>query len=156
MDGRTRSFPGKILVLAALLSPTLAGCAGFLGNLGYWAGATVVPAAYPGLEDQRVAVICVTDGSSYGAGTEGRMLARFVSEMLEDQVLEIDIVPAAEIADWIDKNDWDSVDYREVGRGVKADRGRHRPGRVPAASRPGALQGPGPGYGYGLRHDRRR
>jgi hypothetical protein len=45
-----------------------------------------------------------------------------VSQLLSERVPEIEIVPASEVADWVDKNDWDSVDYREVGSGVKADR----------------------------------
>lgn len=98
------------------------GCAGFLGHLGYWSGASLIPPEYAGLEGRRVAVICVSDGASYGMGTEDQLLARRVANMLSEEVREIEVVPASEVADWVDKNDWDALDYREVGTGVKADR----------------------------------
>jgi hypothetical protein len=53
-------------------------------------------------------------------GVEAEFLARGVSTILEENVKGIDLVAHDEIADWVDKNDWDEVDYREVGRGVKA------------------------------------
>ncbi len=107
--------------LTVIALPT-AGCAGLWGHLGYWSGASFVEPEYQGLEGQRVAVICVTDGASYGTGTEDKLLGRSLAGMLKENVDDIEIVPATEVADWIDKNDWDAVDYREVGRGVKADR----------------------------------
>jgi hypothetical protein len=31
------------------------------------------------------------------------------------------VIPTDRVADWIDRNDWNQVDYKEIGRGVKAD-----------------------------------
>lgn len=84
-------------------------------------GGSFVPAEYTGLEGQRVAVVGVSDASSYGMGTEAQMLARKVASILSEHVKEIEVIPAADIDDWVDRNGWE-IDYREVGRGVKADR----------------------------------
>jgi hypothetical protein len=65
-------------------------------------------------------VICVSGNASYGVGIEAELLARGVSSILKENVKGIDLVEHEKVADWVDKNDWDEVDYREVGRGVKA------------------------------------
>lgn len=108
-----------LLLLSCLFT---VGCAGLMGHLGYWSGAALVDAEYDDLAERRVAVICVSDTSSYGAGTEERMLARKITSFLEENVEDIEVVPASEVADWVDKNDWDKVDYREAGKGVGAER----------------------------------
>ncbi len=97
------------------------GC-NLLPHIAYVAGGTMVPPQYKGLEEARVAVVCVSDGASYGLGNESERLARSVAMILGERVPDIDIVRWAEIADWIDRKGWDEIDYREVGRGVKADR----------------------------------
>lgn len=106
----------------ALLIASASGCNLLLTQLGYWSGGNLISAEYAGLEGKRVAVICVSDNASYGVGTESEGLARGVASILKEHVKEIDIVRQDEIADWIDKNDWNEVDYREVGKGVHADR----------------------------------
>src|SRR5687768_8112120 len=98
------------------------GCNLLLTQLGYWSGGNLMPAEYAGLEEQRVAVVCVSDNSSYGVGTESELLARNVASLLNERVKDIDVVRQDEVADWIDKNDWNEVDYREVGKGVKAQK----------------------------------
>ena len=123
--GRQRTGNFTSVVLAAglgLLMLTQTGCAGFLGHLGYWSGGSLVEPEYEGLTGHRVAVICVSDVTSYGAGTEDKMLARKVSSLLSENVPEIEVVPTNEVANWIDNNDWNSIDYREAGKGLRADR----------------------------------
>ena len=99
----------------------LSGC-NTLPLIAYVAGGTNVPAQFEGLEATRVAVVCVSDGVSYGSGTESERLARETARILAEKVPDIDVVRWSEIADWIDRKGWDEIDYREVGRGVKADR----------------------------------
>ncbi|MDP6722869.1 MAG: hypothetical protein QGF59_29670 [Pirellulaceae bacterium] len=99
----------------------MSGCSS-LPIIAYIAGGTIVPPQFDGLEASRVAVICISDDSSYGSGTESKILAREISSILAENVTEIDLVRSSEIADWIDRKGWDEIDYREVGRGVKADR----------------------------------
>ena len=114
-----RRFAAGLLLL--LLMAVSGGCAGLWAQIGYWSGGAMVPAAYPRLDNQRVAVVCVTDTSSYASGTEPEVLARSVGTLLEENVHNIDVVRWQEVADWIDKNGWDELDYREVGKGVDAD-----------------------------------
>jgi hypothetical protein len=117
---KTQSVCVASIVALSLVLTT--GCNLLLTQLGYWSGGNLISAEYAGLEKQRVAIVCVSDNASYGVGTESEMLARSVGSILNERVKEIDVVRQDEIADWIDKNDWSEVDYREVGKGVKADR----------------------------------
>lgn len=100
----------------------ISGCGLLLSQIGYWSGGNLLPAEYDGLKGQRVAVVCVSDNTSYELGTESELLARGVAVILKERVKDVDIVRQDEIADWIDQNDWNEVDYREVGKGVKADK----------------------------------
>jgi len=99
----------------------IAGC-NTLPLIAYIAGGTITPAQFDGLEDSRVAVVCVSDDSSYGSGIESKLLARGIARILAERVPGIDVVSWSDIADWIDRKGWDEIDYREVGRGVKAER----------------------------------
>ena len=119
---RSRTTANFSLAAVLTLCLTVCGCAGFWGHLGYWSGASLVEPEYGELEGKRVAVVCVCDSTSYGSGTEGRVLARQVGKLLAEYVSDIELVSQSEIADWVDRNGWDAVDYREVGSGVKADR----------------------------------
>lgn len=113
----------RVATIAVVLFtlPLTTGCA-LLTTLRWIGGDNLVPAEYDDLEGQRVAVVCVSDGSSYGTGSESQLLAREVSLILRHNVKNIELVRAEEIADWIDRKGWDEIDYREIGRGVKAER----------------------------------
>lgn len=82
------------------------------------------PAEFPGLDGKRVAVVCISDATSYASpGSPPVILASTITEILrlklDDENTEI--VRQDQIADWMDHNDWNSIDYREIGAGVKAD-----------------------------------
>ena len=109
-------------IVTMLLALTAIGCAGALQTVGLVSGGSLKDAEYDGLEGQRVAIVCVSDSSSYGAGTEADLLAHEVATLLSAEVKDIKLVRASEVADWVDRNGWDQIDYREVGQGVKADR----------------------------------
>jgi hypothetical protein len=106
----------------AALVAVAAGCNMLLLQLGMLSGGGLVPPEYDGLAGQRVAVICVSDNSTYGVGIESDLLARGVAKTLGERVKKIDVVRQDQVDDWIDKNDWNEVDYRDVGKGVKADK----------------------------------
>ncbi len=108
-------------VAAVLLSLPLASGCSLLTTLRWVGGDNLMPAEYGELDGKRVAVVCVSDGSSYGTGSESLLLAREVSSILRKHVKEIELVRPDEIADWIDREGWDEIDYREIGRGVKAE-----------------------------------
>jgi len=105
-----------------LLAVSTAGCQMFLSTVGLMSGGNMADAAYDGLEGQRVAIVCLSDSSSYGSGTESSLLASSVATLLAENVAEIEVVSASEVADWVDRKGWDQIDYRQVGQGVKADR----------------------------------
>ncbi len=111
---------GAVRLLIAVVLATNCGCVGMLAQFGYWAGANLVPAEYEGLENERVAVVCVSSNAAYGNGVEAELLDRGVASILQEHVKGIDLVAHDVIADWVDKNDWNEMDYLEVGRGVKA------------------------------------
>jgi len=80
------------------------------------------PAAYDDLSEMRTAIVCVATDSSAGTGSEAQLVTREVSALLRQNIEDIELVRPDEIADWIDREGWDEIDYREIGRGVKAER----------------------------------
>ncbi len=97
------------------------GCIGFANWLAWGIWGQKVPAEYDGLINQRVAIVCATRSSPFEPGGITGSISRSVAEILQREVKGIDVVDMEEVADWIDRNDWSEMDYREVGRGVKAD-----------------------------------
>ncbi len=124
MDHAASRIPNHWLIaLVILVSLTSQGCVGFASHVLYWIqGGHKIPAEYPGLAGQRVAIVSVANASSVGSHSMSRLVERAVAVILNQKVKRIEIVPQDEIADWIDQNDWDQMDYREIGRGVSADK----------------------------------
>ena len=62
---------------------------------------------------------CVANGSSTGPSSvsslwnDGRHVPR--------KARRSKWCPPGDMANWIDNNDWNQLDYREIGRGIKAD-----------------------------------
>lgn len=109
---------GGLLVLAAMNL----GCVGFPAQLiNVIRGGHKIPAEFSGLEGKRVAVVCVSNSASYGPNAVCSMLERSVSSILQEEVDGIEMIHHDVVADWIDNNDWDQMDYREIGRGVDAE-----------------------------------
>ena len=108
-----------MLALATLSS---GGCVGMTAQLlNVIRGGPKVKAEFAGLRAKRVAVVCISNGSVYGLSSAERMLERQVASILQQNVKDIDVIAQDEVIDWIDSHDWDQSDYREIGRGVKAD-----------------------------------
>lgn len=109
-------------LLLGLIVSSGSGCVGLGAQLIYWAkGGHKIEPEFAGLEGKRVAVLCVSNNASYGPNSSCAMLQRAVSVILRQKGDEIDVIHEDEIADWIDTNGWDEMDYREIGRGVEAD-----------------------------------
>lgn len=106
------------LVLATLLS---SGCIGVANWLAWGLWGQKVPAEFGKFKEKRVAVICATPSTPFDPGGTTGAIARGVGTILAREVKKIDLVDVEEVADWIDRNDWMQMDYREVGKGVKAD-----------------------------------
>lgn len=111
-----KSFP---LICLLVAFPLATGCAG-ASQLIYFFQGNRVPAKYAALKDKKVAVVCVAANGG-GPGTEADALARSISKILAREVPGIDVVPQDKVIDWMDKNNWNQLDYKQVGRGVKAD-----------------------------------
>lgn len=105
--------------LAAITS-TAPGC-GFMAQMMYLVQGDKVDAKFSGLENRRVAVVCLDANSLKGPGSEADAIARQVGITLGYNVKGIDLVRQAEVEDWIDNHDQSVTDYRDIGRGVKAD-----------------------------------
>lgn len=98
------------------------GCVGLTAQLLYWVkGGNKIDPEFEGMKGKRVAVVCVSNASSFGPNTFCSLLERRIASALKEQGDEIEVVPPDDIADWIDSNDWNQMDYREIGRGVNAD-----------------------------------
>jgi hypothetical protein len=110
------------LLAAAALLPTQLGCVGLLSNLLY--PGHIIPAAYNGLKEQKVAVVCVSADSFQSPYSTSTLLARKIHGLLQRKVKDIQLVDEDKVADWIDNHDWDQVDYgyRRIGEGVGADK----------------------------------
>lgn len=112
----------SVLFLTVVVA-TSGGCAGFTAQLIYWVkGGHTINAEFDDLQGKRVAVVCVSSGSSYGPNSVGSLLQRSVATILSEKGGEIEVIHQDDIADWIDTNGWDEMDYREIGRGVDAER----------------------------------
>ena len=119
MNGNLR---GRITLNAAgmcLAILPLGGCA-IMNHLMYVVSGATIPAEFAGLKDKRVAVVCISANDDYGPDSTTVLLSRAVEKLLQERVKNIRLVRHQEVANWIDRNDWQH-DYLEIGRGVKAD-----------------------------------
>ena len=78
-----------------------------------------VAAEFKELNGKRVAVICRATSLEYAHPTVSRDLAVRVGALLRQHGRKVEVVDERELADWVDKHDWQ--DYHEVGRALKAD-----------------------------------
>lgn len=97
------------------------GCIGMVANLLHVGMGNRVPARFGGLKDRQVAVVCLSNSSSFGTTTAATNIAESLEKALSRNVKDIKLVAQQEINDWRDRNDWNQIDYIELGRGVGAD-----------------------------------
>ena len=120
---RSRSLAATaaaLTVMAGIVSAP--GCLHHLVATGIYIfqGGNLVPAAYEGLEEKRVVVVCRPPSSSeYRHAGAARNLARRVSGLLATNVPGIDVVATREVDNWADESDWE--DFKEIGNAVGAD-----------------------------------
>ena len=117
MDRTRNNWIGLSLVVAAIFA-TSTGCAAFrfAGILVHaWQGESV-PAQYEGLEGKHVAVVCLSEASMYAG-----QLSETVANLLAKNVPDIEMVPQREVYAWLDENDWNELDFAQIGKGVGAD-----------------------------------
>jgi hypothetical protein len=111
-----------VVVAFAWLAITQSGCGSLVSTIMYYVkGGDNIDAEYNGLQKKKVAIVCVSNSSSTGPSSVPGMLERSVGMLLTQKGKNIKVVPQDEVANWIDSNDWNQLDYREIGRGVHAD-----------------------------------
>lgn len=111
-----------LFAAALLLVLTQSGCVGFISQLMYaFKGGDKVDPEFKGLEGKKVAIVCVSNATATGPNSVGVMLERSVGMLLTQKGKKIQVIHQDEVANWIDNNDWNQLDYREIGRGVNAD-----------------------------------
>ena len=84
-------------------------------------GPQVTPAKTNALKGKRIAVICVSESVGYVPGSPAEHLARKVELQLKQHVRKVKTISQDKVIDWIDQHDWDSVDFREAGKGLDAE-----------------------------------
>jgi hypothetical protein len=109
-----------VALLASML-PACTGC-GLMVNLIHAGWGHMVPPEFEGLAGHRVAVVCVSNTASYGPRPVAEMVARQVSQLLAKNVRDIEMIDQQTIEQWSDENDWNQVNYLEIGNGVGAEK----------------------------------
>ncbi|MCA9150579.1 MAG: hypothetical protein KDA92_14810 [Planctomycetales bacterium] len=117
-SARFRWGVGLLLLLTFVTAP---GCVGAIANLVNVARGNTVPANFTGLEGKRIAVVCVSNSEAFGPAGAASSLARTVGKLVKANVEDVTVIDQQKIEQWIDRNDWDYVDFLAVGRGVNAE-----------------------------------
>jgi hypothetical protein len=113
---------GMLMFVVPLLLAS-AGCVGLTAQLLYVIkGDPEIPAEFTGLQGKRVAVVCVASNTSnYDPASASTQLAYNLGSLLSKKVKNVTVIRPDKINNWIDNNNWNQVDFREVGKGVQAD-----------------------------------
>jgi hypothetical protein len=109
------------ILLSAVALVSAGGCPALMATGMYvWQGGNMVPAEFDGLRDHRVVVMCRPPASNeYRHAGASRSLSQRVSELLVENVKDIDVVNPREVDEWVDESDWG--DFRELAEAVRAD-----------------------------------
>ncbi len=84
-------------------------------------GGNVVDAQCEELKGQRVVVVCRPPSlNGYSHAGVSRRLARDITQLLRENVPNVEMVESHEVDNWLDESDWDNVE--ELGHAVRADR----------------------------------
>lgn len=121
LSRRTATLASLLLAIVTLIPST--GCLHLLmaTSIYLWEGGNVVPAECEDLEGQRVVVVCRPPASSeYSHAGAARQLSRQVTNLLRENVPNVELVDPREVDKWLDESDW--RDFVDLGRAVKADR----------------------------------
>ena len=111
-----------LALVSASIIISVGGCAPMLATGIYvLQGGNMVPAEFDGLKDQKVVVVCRPPSSNeYRHAGASRAVSQRVSELLVDNVKNVDVVSPRDVDEWLDKSEWG--DYKEIGKAVKADK----------------------------------
>ena len=116
----TRSL--LILILPLAIIATSTGCIRQMAQLLYVIKGHEVPAAYDGLGEGKIAVVCVSDASAYGPDTLTYTISKYVSVKLAEGLKKAEIVSPFKVENWIDENGWEIGDATALGQELEADK----------------------------------
>jgi hypothetical protein len=80
-----------------------------------------IPAAYSEFESSSVAVVVLTDSSSYGPDPLSDKIEHYIATKLMTNIDDIELISNREIENWVDINGWDENEMQDLGQGVSAD-----------------------------------
>jgi hypothetical protein len=111
-----------VALVAASTLVTAGGCGAMLATGMYVIqGGNMVPPEFDGLRDQRVVVVCRPPSSNeYRHAGASRAVSQRVSELLVDNVKNVDVVNPREVDNWLDESDWG--DFKELAKAVHAEK----------------------------------
>lgn len=116
-----RSIQATMMLLAIGLLLTAPGCFKQMAQLMYVIKGHEVPAQYQGLEEKRIAFLCVSDESAYGPDALSYKIALHVGIKVANEGKEIQVISPQKIDQFIDENGWKSGDVVAMGKAVNAD-----------------------------------
>jgi hypothetical protein len=111
----------SLFVILPMIVVSSSGCIGAMSQLMYVIKGHKVPAKYEGLEEKKVAVLCLSDASAYGPDTLTYTVSKFVSVKLAQGVKDAEIIHPSKIENWIDENGWEESNVVPLGKDVGAD-----------------------------------
>lgn len=80
-----------------------------------------IDAKFNGLEGKLVAVVCLEATQLRQPGGDAEALARALGKELRDNVKDMKLISEGKVAEWMDNQSDDVVDFRDVAKGVKAE-----------------------------------
>lgn len=110
-----------LVTLLGTLFAINVGCVGLAANLIHAGWGNLADARFDQLALSKVAVVCMSGSSSYGNSSAAEDIAQMVEKHLNEHIPEITIVDQQGVADWMDRNDWNQTDYRELADGLGVD-----------------------------------
>jgi hypothetical protein len=109
-------------LVAASMLVAAGGCGAMLATGMYVIqGGNTVPPEFDGLKSERVVVVCRPPSSNeYRHAGASRAVSQKVSELLVNNLKNVDVVNPREVDNWLDESDWG--DYKELAKAVKAEK----------------------------------
>ncbi|MCA9265292.1 MAG: hypothetical protein KDA60_15635 [Planctomycetales bacterium] len=122
--GRSPShFVARLMTVGCLtlLLACSSGCVGMLAQILHVGLGNNHPARFPGLKEKRVAVVCLSESSAFGPSQAASELAEKITTLVGRNVDKVQVISQEAVSDWMDRNDWNELDYEEIGEGLHAD-----------------------------------
>ena len=118
---RLRLRPTVLLIALGVLCGQPGCIARFAALLRHATVGNTVPAKYQNFEERKVAVVCLSRSNSFGSTTAAEAVNRQTIKYMRNHIERLHVVDLQKIERWMDENDWNEIDYRELGQGIDAD-----------------------------------